>query len=130
MTQGTKRTPTALLEARGAFEKNPQRRKERSNEPKPTKPIGDPPAHFNGDQVDCWHELLEKIPHGVAFEPDSISLEMASVLLAEIRYGKASAWQYQQLHRCLAAFGMTPADRSKVQAVSEDVEDDPWAEMH
>lgn len=43
---GRPRTPTAVLEAKGAFAKNPARGRARSGEPRSTGGLGDPPPYF------------------------------------------------------------------------------------
>ena len=40
------RKPTALLELTGALRKDPQRYRDRANEPRPDTSIGEPPADF------------------------------------------------------------------------------------
>jgi hypothetical protein len=40
------RPRTAVLELRGAFKAHPERARERAGEPRPTEPLGDPPARL------------------------------------------------------------------------------------
>lgn len=125
-----KRTPTATLEARGGFDKNPKRREERKDEPTPVDPLGEPPEYFNADQISCWHDIVEHLHPNVAFKPDSLAVEMAAKALAELRYGeKMNVSLYGQFHKFLVSFGMTPADRSKVSVVKDEKADDPWADL-
>jgi hypothetical protein len=115
---GRPRTPTNVLDARGAFRKNPARGKARENEPVADDGAGYPPAHFTAEQVSAWSELTENAHAGTLSSADRFAVEMASVLLASFRADPAefSAAKYQRLQSLLATFGMTPADRSKVAA--------------
>lgn len=58
---GRPRTPTAVLEAKGAFAKNPARGRAREGEPKVEQKIGPPPEHFPpGSERHCyWLEYVE-----------------------------------------------------------------------
>jgi hypothetical protein len=61
---GRPRTPTAVLEASGAFAKNPKRGRERAGEPESTGGIGDPPACFSvgGELWQLWNEISQTAP--------------------------------------------------------------------
>lgn len=123
---GKYKTPTAIAETKGAFDKHPERRRERANEPKPTEPVGDPPEHLNEYEVECWHYIVDCLHPGVAFKPDRLALEVAAKQLAEIRWGeKTNVSLMGQFHKFLAAFGLTPADRAKIQ-VDAETPDDGW----
>lgn len=110
------RTPTNVLEMRGAFKKNPQRLKDRADEPLVLEPIGDPPATFTGDQLQAWNDIIGSAPGGVLTLADRLAVEGAARLLALDRIGKASDSQGRLLYALLGKFGMTPSDRSKVSA--------------
>ena len=51
------RTPTAVLELRGAFAKHPERKREREGEPRPTTLLGDPPATLTLGEKAAWQEM-------------------------------------------------------------------------
>ena len=108
------RTPTSVLEARGAFKHDPQRR--RPSEPVVTEPIGTPPHHLTAAQLLAWDEIVGYAPDGVLTSADRLSVEVASVLLAEFRADPAemSAPRLLRLTGLLGHFGMNPADRSKL----------------
>jgi hypothetical protein len=109
-----RRKPTALLEASGAFRKNPQRRAARANEPIPNGPLGDPPAWLNKTAVECWHNLAARIPYPLTNADEHI-LAFTSMLEARIRRGGATAGEISLYAKCLSKLGMTPSDRSLVQ---------------
>lgn len=108
------RTPTKVLEARGAFKKDPQRK--RDGEPECNNPLGAPHESLNEMEAKCWHELAHNAPAGVLTEADRIPMEMASALLAEFRLDRAAftGQKLARLQSLCGAFGMTPADRAKL----------------
>ena len=57
MTRGAKPKPTGLKVITG----NPGKRKLNTNEPKPTSPLGDPPAHLNEDAVAEWSRIGDEV---------------------------------------------------------------------
>lgn len=120
------RKPTKVLEAKGAFKKDPQRR--RDGEPEVTDPIGAPPESLTALEVKAWHELVTAAPTGVLTSADRIPMEMAAVLLAEFRVDRAefTAAKYARLQSLTAAFGMTPADRSKL-SIEKPKDSNPFA---
>lgn len=117
---GAQRKPTAIHKASGSFLKDPQRGRARSNEPVVTKKIGKPPISLNIEQKNAWKELVDQAPAGVLTYADRINVEMASRLLADMRDNSEDAQEftgvkYARLQSILASFGMSPADRSRVQ---------------
>src|SRR6266536_2460177 len=78
------RKPTAILEASGAFIKDPQRR--RPPEPVPTAPLGGPPVHLDEREQAIWRELAAILPPGVAGNTDRPTFELVSCLLAQFRH--------------------------------------------
>src|SRR5437588_9372657 len=107
------RTPTNILEARGAFKKHPERRPERENEPVDLPELGEPPKEFCPDQAQAWNDIVEACPDGVLTGSDSLAVEVAARLLAQIRTGSLLDTRlYSQFTALLGKFGMTPADRS------------------
>ena len=122
---GRPRKPTAILEASGAFAKNPARGRARANEPKPTAPIGDPPALLAKTAVECWHNLVARVPYPLTNADEHI-VALTCHLEARIRNGKAQGWEVGQYTKCLAKLGMSPSDRSNVQMPASD-EKDPFA---
>ncbi len=81
-----RRKPTAILEATGAFAKNPQRRREREFEPVSNGDVGDPPEHLHEGQALIWQELRGEAAPNVLQKSDRMILEMTSILLHRYRY--------------------------------------------
>jgi hypothetical protein len=76
------RTPTNVLDARGAFKKHPERRRE---DPEPAGELGEPPLYFSAPELQCWTELVSITPRGVLTARDRWVVEMAARLMAEYR---------------------------------------------
>lgn len=110
------RTPTALLELKGAFIKDPQRA--RPNEPKTNGPVGDPPVSFDAELTALWHELVEMVPAGVLARSDRWTVEVACRIMLQLRKDDFKASELAILQSCLSRMGLTPADRSRI-AVSQ-----------
>lgn len=113
-----RRLPTAVLEARGAFRKNPDRGRARESEPKGTTPLGEPPARLSAKEKEAWEELAANTHEGVLCSADRFLLEMVARLLAESWEQRTSfpIRKINQLAALLGRLGMTPSDRSRVQA--------------
>ncbi|GAB5449931.1 MAG: hypothetical protein Hals2KO_02590 [Halioglobus sp.] len=109
-----KRTPTALLNARGAFKKHPDRKRE--GEPQVTEPLGNPPESFTDDERQAWREIVERAPLGVLTAADWQCVVMASKLFAELmRDSEAmNAARIGRLHSLLGDMGLTPSARASL----------------
>lgn len=110
------RTPSAVLEARGAFDKDPARRREDFDagafDPAP-------PDYFTEAQRVVWNEIVSALPATVLQATDRIAVEVAARQVAYFRSLPdldVTAAQLAQIRTALAVLGMTPADRSRVQA--------------
>ncbi len=125
---GRPRTPTNVLELRGAFKEHPKRAIERIFEPLCTDPIGDPPAGFDEDQLRAWNDFVTLAPKGVLTAADRVAVETASKLLALERKNIATDAQGRRLDNFLGKFAMTPSDRSKV-SVPKEVQLNPFSKL-
>lgn len=111
---GRKRVPTNILDARGSFKKNPQRRR---HEPDARGAIGHAPRFFDAELRKIWKELVSMIPDGVLTKGDRIALEEMCRLVQESREDPANmqVGKRNLLKTYLVSFGLTPADRSKIE---------------
>ncbi len=138
---GRHKKPTATLAAAGYFRKHPDRLEGRTNEPKPTGKLGPPPEWLSRIEgvdplfpaegqiplaVQCWNELLARIPFSLTSADEHI-LALTAMLEARVRRGIATAAERNQYHACLREFGMTPASRSNV-SVPQDGTGNPFAD--
>jgi hypothetical protein len=125
VAMGRNRTPSNILDLRGAFDKNPQRRRE---EPKVDGELGPPPDHFDGARRCAWSEIVDMAPEGVLTKADRIAIEMLADLLVNYRASmtpdgnRFTSADRRDLMALLARFGMTAADRSRVAAPKEKCE--------
>lgn len=110
------RTPSAVLEARGAFDKDPARRRE-DFEAAAFDPA--PPDYFSDAQRAVWHEIVAALPPSALQATDRMAVELAARQVAYFRATPdpdVTAAQLAQIRTALAVLGMTPADRSRVSA--------------
>lgn len=110
------RTPTKILEMRGAFKKNPQRR--RTEEPQPEHLIAaDPPDHWAEDVQQAYRDIVGSCVPGVLTDMDTLAVEVAARSLAQLRHrfeekGKATMADARAVYLMLGKLGMNPSDRS------------------
>lgn len=118
------RTPSNILELKGAFEKNPQRRRE---DPKVEIGLGAPPAYFDEDERAIWEEIAASAPAGVLARSDRLCIEMLVPLVLRLRRREPmKAAERAFMLSTLTRIGCTPADRSKVAQPVEDDQHDIW----
>lgn len=122
------RRPTAALELKGAYKKDPQRKAERKDEPKPTTPVGAAPDFFDADEKLIWNDLA-----GFGFwltDADRLMLEIAVKLMSLFRKNALDGGGISKLITALSKLGFSPTDRSKVQAPgAKEPEADPYADF-
>jgi len=110
------RVPTSSLESKGSFLKHPERKRARADEPKPTGELGEPPNDLDGEEKKAWYYLASLLAPGVVSNMDRASMEEMACLRVICKGKRATAAERQLYRGYLAAFGMTPADRSRVRA--------------
>jgi hypothetical protein len=119
---GRPRKPTRELELSGAFEKHPERKRERENEPKPDGPIGPPPAHWLVDDkafkfqeygrlVAIWHEIVAQAPPGLLSVSDRTVLEIICGQVDQLRRGLLKPPAKKDLSEMLGTIGCRPDKR-------------------
>ncbi len=106
------RTPSNVLDLRGAFDKNPQRRRE---DPKVEAGLGDAPGYFTDAEREVWEEIKQSAPEGVLSRADRIAVEMLTDLIVRFRDRQPlKAAERNHMLNLLSRLGMTAADRSRV----------------
>ena len=124
------RTPTNVLKLRGSDKVHPERMRDRENEPEPVGDIGDPPAHLSETERGCWVELVGLCHDGVLCAADGPFMEYAARVWAQLRSDSFIDPKLGiRFETICARLGMTPADRSKVQARKKDAKKDPYSEF-
>lgn len=109
------RTPTKILELKGAFKKNPNRKRE--GEPiVDVKFESEPPVYFSDEQKECWHELVGLVPAGVLTGADKIQVEITACLLAEFRGMKGGVATDRITRLCteMGKLGLNPSARASL----------------
>ncbi len=105
--------PTVILEATGAFKKNP-------NRARPNEPISDvkfpvtAPLHFDELQTATWHEVVKIVPAGVLTGADVLTIEIIARLLTEYRTS-GDEFPMARLGRLTSEMnkvGMSPSSRA------------------
>ena len=120
------RTPSNVLELKGAFDKNPQRRRE---DPKVEPGLGDPPGYFDDEERAIWSEIAATAPEGVLARSDRLCVEMLIPLIVRLRNREPmKAAERAFMLSTLTRIGCTPADRSRVARPAEPEEQlDIWS---
>lgn len=121
---GRPRTPTAALELRGAFTKDPARGRDRENEPQPTDPVGMPPVTLSELATPIWEEL--SVAGFWLTSADRLQLEIACELMAQFRI-KIDPKLVGPTINVLSKLGFSPADRSRIKAPDTKKADSPFA---
>jgi hypothetical protein len=120
---GRPRKPTKELELSGAFEKHPERKRERADEPKPDGPIGPPPPHWLVDSgafkfqeygrlIAIWHELIAQAPPGVLTIADRTQLEIICGQVDQLRRGLLKPPAKKDLSEMLGTIACRPDKRA------------------
>lgn len=114
-----------MLDARGAFKKNPQRRRQDADT---AGQLTGAPAHLTGAALQAWEEITRCAPRDVLTESDRLALEVAAQLLAQFRKDPVEfpAAKLVRLEALIGKFGMTPADRAKVGGKVEKPKGNPF----
>ena len=128
MKRGRKPTPSALKAIKG----NPGRRPLPENEPEVKGHLGAPPEHWQAPGRALWYELRGMIPDGVASASDRGAFELLVALFVQLRASPEtlSPAMASQIRCALGVFGLTPADRARLNVPPPAPEDaDPAAEF-
>lgn len=108
-------TPTAILDARGAFLQGANPARKRPNEPRTDKPLGSPPSWMSKEEKKVWKELAKQALPGVLMQSDRLQFSLL-VRIATKLYGNLEmrSSEMSLLVSLGSKFAMNPADRSRV----------------
>ncbi len=120
------RTPVAAAAATGAAAKNPQRHRGRAA-PKGVAELGEPSAYLEPHEREAFRRFKRELPWLKASH--RLLVELASRYRGRLMHPDPeqrtlSLQAMQELRRCLAQLGATPADESKVNIADGAEEDD------
>lgn len=110
---GRPRTPTKVLELKGAFKKHPERRRERANEPQPMGQLGAPPKNLRKREQAVWDLIAIAAPW--LTDADRLFVAHTAMLGALVSMRKASPAEQRLYAVNLGKLGLNPAERSKIQ---------------
>ena len=119
------RLPTKVLELRGAFKKNPQRRREREGEPEPEAGLGKPPKELDAPERARWKELGEIAPWLTV--ADRAIAEMTVKLWVLERKNALDVGKMKLLASNYAQLGLTPTGRSRVKVPAAKPKSNPFS---
>lgn len=122
---GRPRKPTELMLLKGAFDHNPDRRREIG--PK-SEDLGDyVPPTLTREEAKVWRELTRIAPKDVLTQTDRVVLEIVVRLTAKMRAGAADVKELSLLSSNLSKLGWTPADRSRISSTKKEEAINPLA---
>ena len=106
------RTPTAVLELRGAFKNHPSRLKARKNEPLVLTGLPDPPERLPKSVKSMWLEMKSR---GYWLtSADRFLVEIAAALMAHYRIGELNSGDVPLLIGLLGNIGFSPNERGRM----------------
>lgn len=108
------RTPSKVLELKGAFKRNPNRARESEPEVETQNVDTRAPRRLDKEQKKVWRELIKAIPAGVLSASDLIQVEIVTCLLAEFRLmnGKVPTERITRLTSEMGKLGLNPSARA------------------
>jgi hypothetical protein len=107
---GRPRTPTAVLELRGAFKRNPNRERARRHEPVVATPLPEPPKYLTKAAKAAWLEM-ESWEYSLT-SPDQFLVAMAATFMARYRIDQLKkAGDVSTLIGLLGTLGFSPKQR-------------------
>ena len=125
------RQPVELLELKGSFQHDPQRR--RPAGPKAKSPFGKAPDYFTAMEKTLWKELTSNGLPGVLTGNDRWLAEVACRMMAKLRSRDSmTASEMSALINAVGRLGLSPIDRQKITDVpgtSDSKEVSPYGEF-
>ena len=123
---GRPRIPSNVLELKGAFKKNPARKRK---DPEGTAPFcQSPPAHLPQAAVAAWNYVVIRLPQIALYNCDEIAVEMAARQLASY-WLTGDVDTLKELRQWLTKLGMFPVDRAKLASKEGDSPKNPASEF-
>ena len=114
--------PVQLAKLKGSDTKHPERYKKAKKVVHPDGDIGEPPVHMTEGAMEVWREVVPIMVQGVLTIADRIAWSTFCELVAEHRANPRAflGAKHSTLLSYLARFGMTSADRVKIQIQQPD----------
>jgi hypothetical protein len=109
------RTPAAVLELRGSFRKDPQRRRIDAEGNRPLNPRR--PRHLPPECGPAWTQIVRSMPRISTFDCDGIAIETAARLLTTWR-STGDLRTARELRAWLVVLGFSPRARTHLAALA------------
>jgi hypothetical protein len=116
---GRPRSPTALLQLRGAFKHDPSRLKARQYEPIVTTPLPEPPPNLPKPVKAAWQEM--KLRGWWLTSADRFLVEIAATLMTRYRLSKIQSGDVSQLIGLLGKIGFSPKERGSMNLPTKSI---------
>jgi hypothetical protein len=109
---GRPRTPTGLLELRGAFKNHPSRLKDRKHEPVVLTGLPEPPRYLDSAPAAMWQEMKSR---GFWLtSADKFLVEIAATLMAKYQADNLKSGDVSLLISLLGKIGFSPNERGRM----------------
>jgi hypothetical protein len=125
MARGRKRLPSKILDARGAFTKDPQRRRE---DVEVDEGLGDPFSWLPPEAAAVWVEVAGKCPPGWLVVTDRYAFARYCQLIVKLIASDLTGEDTRFLAQLEARFGFTPTERTRIQTNGKGKTKDPLRE--
>lgn len=112
---GRNRLPVAVQDAKGYYDEHPERFPEGVEALEDAPPLDVPPARLDEPHRDIWREIVAVLVPGVLKVSDARAFESMVRLIYKEQEGTIEIGERGQLIKLYSLFGMTPADRTKIQ---------------
>lgn len=123
---GRPRTPSNVLQLRGAFNKNPQRKRE--DMPGVGEFNKEPPQHLPQDCVRAWNEVVKRVPPAALTQTDELAVEICATLMATWWLTR-DIDVLKEIRQWFAQLGMTPVARTKMPSPPKRDAGNPFADL-
>lgn len=120
------RKPSNILELKGAFRKNPLRK--RVDCPGVGLFDASPPQHLQQDCVRAWNEVVKRVPTDALTKTDELAVEICATLLANWWLTRDMD-VLKELRQWFAQLGMTPVARTKMPPPPKRPAGNPFANL-
>ena len=114
---GRPRTPTAVLELRGAFKNHPSRGRDRNKEPRVTTALPAAPCHLAVGPAAMWLEMRSR--GWWLTSADQFLVEIAATLMVRFRNEELTAGDVSMLITLLGKMGFSPSKRGKMHLTEQ-----------
>jgi hypothetical protein len=111
------RTPTAILELRGSFLRNPNRKKARQNEPLVTTPLPSASQNLPKPVKATWEEM-KRYGYWLT-SADRFLVEIAATFVARYRVNELKSGDISLLIALLGKIGFSPKERGALNLPTE-----------